>query len=739
MGTALPALKRYQLFTLLGRLRSQEFTGTVIIHSQEGNTILRLEAGGVVGAVSEDIRLSFPAFLLRKRRLTRERLKVLLDQSERKAPLFETLLVKSRLVTEKEITRLKRELADFVFTSAFELDNAPYRQVPGEVAGGTDKLPSGYLDSHAGLFRAVLRTGDKDLLTRFFRDRWDLALEKTSDFYRYLMQARSVFFEEDITTNLMSVEPTPRKILDGSANKASALKALFALSYSGMLRFHGAAGPQVRAGFSMEDAIGEESANKTVMIVPGGSDESGDSVVGASSDPAIDFDSGSESDSSPWGGPKEAPVVKDDNVQDEFRRFFQEETSERQGEVPIRPAEPLSRDRSSSSLPSEFTLDDEESEDERGETLRMEDAVGPAPMALLLENESSEVLPSESVDDVGTLAVASAVAAETLPHSEQGSGKVGVASRGEEKWAPDEAMELEPAALDVMKKEAVEAFDEGVRKALRTPPPLPEKPENPEKGADHGIERILDDVYKAMLSRNLYEILGVTPLSPLSSVRDSAYRLQAKYAPEQYKGFMLSQRARTLLTYVRQEVARAKDVLCDRAERLVYDRAQQIQYPQGVQDYVDTLFEAEDLFSRARKMLDEKDFSGAKEALYSASMLNPQEPEYMALYGWVFYQLYNAGLMTRDDALKEASASINKALSVDARHVRSVLFMARIHKEVNEREEALSWYERLQKLDPTNEEAAVWVPELKRWIGPQKRAATPTGTFARFMGLFKKK
>jgi len=725
MGASLPVLNRFQLFPLLGKLLSQEFTGTLIVHQDAGNLVLRLDRGYPVNAASEDVRLSFPAFLLKKKRLTRDRLKTLLDESHRKLPAFEALLLQSSVVTPKEMLRLKRELADQVFCQGFLVQNGAYRLVSGELSRQETNLDLGVLNSHSGLFRAILEAGDKDVLSRFFRDRWDVHLEKTSDFYRHLIQARSVFFEEDITAPLMSTEPTARKILEQATNRSAALKALFALAYCGMLRFRGVAAPQTRQTFSMGETITDENANKTIMIVPSEHDDArrGGSSSGAAPefrDEPVLMDEEEPSSTDTTGS--QSSIEK--NIQDEFQRFIQEET----GDSGVltgahRMPQKLEPPPSQGSTPGSSTTDSKPSttpaEEEYLPTLRIEDALGASGVAELLADPEPRSESDLLVEFDTPTATGSTPEVTSEPITDSGI-------------VPEtESTEAKSGSAPNKTKPSLKAFSD--------PPPMPPRPDISDPGADEGLERILEDVYRTMLSRNLYQILGTTPESPLSAIRDAAARLLHKYGPDQYRNFMLSQRAGTLLSLVCAEIQRARDVLTDMQERLAYDRHIEIAYPPGLRAHLEVLFEAETLFEIGREAMKAKDFARAAELFEKANLLNPREPEYVAVAGWSTYQSYVSGLVTREESLPRAHAAIQRALAVDPRHQRSILFLARIHRELNEREEALEWYERLLKIDPTNEEASVWTRELKGWVESRRRSASATGPWARFTGLFRRK
>jgi len=265
MSSALPLLRKYQLFKVGYRLKSQEFSGTLVLQEPDGKTVITFDAGNPVTAASTQVSLSFPAFLLRKRRIERQDLKKLLEESSEKGIKLEELLVSKGLFSPKDLLRLKRELSVFVFASAFRKEKVPYRVAPGDMPSEERARTRGHLELHEGLFRAVAADKDLAAMERMFRDRWSAHLTKTADFYRYLIQFRSVFYGEDITDLLMEPEPTPKSVVDAASDKESATRQLFALCYSGMLTLD--TDPEGKDQFFGEGA-GDAEESKTVVIYP---------------------------------------------------------------------------------------------------------------------------------------------------------------------------------------------------------------------------------------------------------------------------------------------------------------------------------------------------------------------------------------------------------------------------------------------------------------------------------------
>jgi len=252
------------------------------------------------------------------------------------------------------------------------------------------------------------------------------------------------------------------------------------------------------------------------------------------------------------------------------------------------------------------------------------------------------------------------------------------------------------------------------------------------------MERILEDVYRSMLARNLYEILTVNPASPLSAIRESAARLSAKYDPAQYVGYMLSGRAQELLRYVGDEIGRAREVLTDAKERAIYDNRMSTDYGQDRRVALSYLFEAEAGYQAGARAVEEENWPEALIQFTKAAETNPRDPEYLAWKGWATYQALKSGQSSDSFAPNKARNILERALAVDARHFKAMLFLARIERDMGNAETARGWYERLHKLDPANDEVAAALDFLK--MSPRlDRKPDDAGVWNRVKDIFKKK
>lgn len=744
MSGSAALLRKYQLFKIGLRLRSQEFTGTLTITESEGATVIFFDAGEPVRATSTLVSLSFPAFLLRKRRLERPRLKELLDEAAARETTLEEVLLRRQVLTAKDLMRLKRELSEYIFALAFHKERLPYRIIPGAVEQGERGRVRDYLQLHEALFRAVATDKEVDGLSRMFADRWDNPLSKSADFYRYLLQFRSAFYGEDISESLMAADLTAQAIIDAADDKESALRQLVALSYAGMLNFEeGEALDEGMAPFAPTaesvESMAEVEENKTLVFMPE------DIPVHASQ---TEFMGSLMPFQVTEPAPVRRPVPEEPERPEALQAFLNEGFAgpagnddfedEMLGAPATESPELEPSERPAADL---HPVEDEEDEDEFDIPVVLEDG--------------TPALGVETSDEAG---------AEPTVESQVEQ----LAERQEEPAAPDQpdqpelpagGVEVADGDVDELLRRAVDeaARQDGVRPvkptspvspgglpqpsvgklALSDPPPPPPRHAVQEEGTDESIERILEDVYRSMLSRNLYQVLNVSSSTPISAIRDAAARVSAKYSLEQYKGYMLSKRALKILEYVQQGLVRALTVLTDRRERLIYDEHIGTQHDGPTEEVLTVLFDAEDALLLGLAAQRGSRWSDAVENFTTAVELNPRDPDYFAYQGWAIYQCYKTGQSEDSFAPNKARNILERTLAIDGRNPRALLFIARIEKEMGNVEAARVWFERLHKLEPTNEEVNASLEWLRLSAGIERR--DQSGFWNWLKGIFTKK
>lgn len=751
-----PLIRKYQLFKIGLRLRSQEFTGTLTITESEGATVIFFDGGEPVRAISSLVSLSFPAFLLRKRRIERPRLKDLLDEATTRETTLEEVLLRRQVLSSKEMMRLKREMSEYVFAIAFHKDRLPYRLAPGPPEGGKTGRVRDQLQLHEALFRAVATDKEGEGLSRLFTDRWDQPLTKSADFYRYLLQFRSAFYGEDISESLMSADLTAQAVIDGADDKESALRQLVALSYAGMLNFEeGEAREDVLQPFSPTadsvESMEVVEENKTLVFMP-------DDIPTQA--PQTEFLGSSmpfqvvepERPRRPVAAEPERPEALsafleqgfggpaiNDGFEDEMLGATAGAGPSSQASSILEPEPPPVPEPISTPEPAdepEPVSDDPE--DDLEITVVLEDgspALGGEPVV-----DDDDERTTEAVAESPSEYAASSEPKPVEPEADVGEAAVEELLRRavDEAKKQDGIRPLEPTGETPVVASDEETDASPARGlALAEPPPPPPRLSVQEEGTDESIERILEDVYRSMLSRNLYQVLNVSSNTPLSAIRDAAARVRAKYSPEQYKNYMLSKRARTILKYVQQELDRAFAVLTDREERIIYDVQVGTQYDGSTSEVLGVLFDAEDALILGLAAQRGSRWSDAIDMFTHASELNSRDPDYFAYLGWATYQSFKTGQTEDSFATNKARNILERTLAIDLRNPRALLFIARIEKELGNVEAARVWFERLHKLEPTNEEVKAALEWLRLSAGIERR--DQSGFWNWLKGIFAKK
>ena len=701
MATAAGVLTKYQLFRVMTRLASQGFSGALVIEDAAGQTTVHLDKGTPLVARSSEVALSLPAFLLRRRRIDRGRLKVLLEESAARNQRLDDLLVERGIFSVKDLARLKRELSVFVFSSCFHKEGAAWRLVPGEPLPSLDDARSRTpLEPRDGLFRSILADKDLENMLRLFREHWDAPLRKSSDFYRHLIQFRSVFFGEDVTELLMEAGVTAQSILDSAADRDGAIRQLFALCLSGMVTFDTVAEPRQVAEDLSGAALAAESGKTLVFL----SDSEG-RIVGPDVEPYFRAPGAREEIESPA-----APTLVFHQPEDPPRTELIGVPEDARMETVVIGAEEVSTWSETGGAQTAKPAPEALEADELDQLLMpLRQARGPTPKTGPVPSPAAEPVAKAPTGPVPS-APPEGVSEPDLDRMIQEAFKVA-----------DSAMASAAAAAS----QAAPAPAEKQSKALATPPPLPDRPATPEPGTDENIERILDNVYRGMLAKNLYEILGVTAVTPLSGLREAATRVKNKYRPNRYVGYMLSSRSQTILQYIAREIQRATDVLTDREERAVYDNQRGTDYGQDRRVALSLLFDAEATFQHGLSEQKRGNWPAALMQFTRACESNPRDPDYLAHKGLATFQALKEGAGADEVGPQRARAAIEKALALDPRHANAMLFLARIERELGNVQGALQWYERLHKMDPTHSEANAALDALK--LSASLAGSTPSG------------
>jgi len=190
---------------------------------------------------------------------------------------------------------------------------------------------------------------------------------------------------------------------------------------------------------------------------------------------------------------------------------------------------------------------------------------------------------------------------------------------------------------------------------------------------------------------------------------------------------------------VGREITRGCHVLTDRREREAYDERIGTDYGQDRRVALKYIFDAEDEYLQGAREMEDNQWANALACFTRAAEANPRDPEYLAAKGWSTYQALKAGQSTDSFAPNKARNTLERALSVDQRHQKAMLYLARLEKDMGNLEASRSWFERLHKMDPANDEVVAALDWLRSYSSSPGRPDDSAGVWNRFKGMFKKK
>lgn len=199
----------------------------------------------------------------------------------------------------------------------------------------------------------------------------------------------------------------------------------------------------------------------------------------------------------------------------------------------------------------------------------------------------------------------------------------------------------------------------------------------------------------------------------------------------------MSSRAMDILDKVRNAVDRAELILTNAKARRRYDEMLDTQYPLERRAWLHQVFAAERDYQAGLRFYNGGDFGRALDMFHRAVTGNAYDPDYIAWRGQSLFMYHKANRRDDQSYVGRSRAEFEKALALDPRHARSLLFLARLELEQGDTDASAGWYSRLQKVEPGNEEAAEVLERLRR-ENPSRKPSDDKG-WTRFRGMFGKK
>jgi tetratricopeptide (TPR) repeat protein len=273
--------------------------------------------------------------------------------------------------------------------------------------------------------------------------------------------------------------------------------------------------------------------------------------------------------------------------------------------------------------------------------------------------------------------------------------------------------------------------------AVQALPPLPPRG-LPQPNTDEHVEELLAKEYSEMRAKGFYGLLGVEPTCQLSQIRAAAAKLKTRYAAENYRAYVLSDRAKVILGLMNGAVDRAKTVLMTRGERRIYDERNGVEYSREPEEIYSKLFDAHEFFQQASRRMKMTHWVEAYNLLGRAADLNSNESEYFAYRAWSLYQGFKSGQIRDDFAPNKARQLLEKALKVHDRCARALYYRALLERDLGNTDDAATYFARVLRVNPDHPTARAELKTLTRPRSGSSPSQAPErkGLWARLKALF---
>ncbi|MBZ0270823.1 response regulator [bacterium] len=252
--------------------------------------------------------------------------------------------------------------------------------------------------------------------------------------------------------------------------------------------------------------------------------------------------------------------------------------------------------------------------------------------------------------------------------------------------------------------------------------------------------------YEKLADASDFQVLGVGDNPTEHEVRVSYHRLAKEFHPDRFFG-KSSPEIKAKVEDIFRAVSDAYDRLNTQEKIIQYKselaggKTKEDQAGDRVSG-VRRVIMAEQRFQAGLQFLKDKRFTRASHAFRESLEVSPNEPEYVAYYGWALYNIpfekdpdeEEMTLRPKDsmaDLQFEARESLNRAISINPRTEKAYLFLGAIYKQQGLAEFAEKQYEKALICNPNSIEALreLRLIKLKEQQSKQKKR----GLFDRFL------
>jgi curved DNA-binding protein CbpA len=213
----------------------------------------------------------------------------------------------------------------------------------------------------------------------------------------------------------------------------------------------------------------------------------------------------------------------------------------------------------------------------------------------------------------------------------------------------------------------------------------------------------------AMRKLDYFEVLGIKRSATREDIKRAYFALAKEYHPDKHAGSK-SGEIRELAQQLYDLISTAHDTLTDPTERARYLEELKEGRQRDMSEDVGKILAAEGKFQRGEEFMRQRQFGEAVAAFREAVALYAEEGEFHAWLGWARFQ-------AAPQSSEEATADIERAISLNPRLDKSYLFLGYIHKATGRPDKAEKQFEKAIQANPDCTEA---LREL-RLLGKSKR------------------
>ena len=228
------------------------------------------------------------------------------------------------------------------------------------------------------------------------------------------------------------------------------------------------------------------------------------------------------------------------------------------------------------------------------------------------------------------------------------------------------------------------------------------EPQDEPKALEPEVQELLD-LYESLKSQNYYEILTITSKSTDEEVRNSYMKLAKKYHPDTVS-HSSSEKIVETNNNIFALIQDAFEQVDTQEKRSNYDTMLKagVTTKADEQKLVQSILEAENLFTKAQTYVRTHQVHMAIEALEQAIRLKSDDPEFethLAYYKFLTQKEDQKGAAVR--AVNAIERQLRKQPNMASAH----LFLGRLHKLNDDLKKSVSHLEKVLSIDPNNLEA----------------------------------